>query len=281
MNRVESQGAPESVVPAGTQRPFVHLHLHTEYSLLDGGNRVDRLVARVKQLGMSAVAITDHGNLFGAVAFHAACKDVGIKPVLGVEAYVAPGDRRDRTHTGVVDGGYHLVLLARNSEGWRNLLVLCSEAYLTGFYYKPRIDRELLEKHGAGLVAINGHLGSELAFHLVEYEKSRDERHYQRAVEVARWHQRVFGRDPDGFPRFYVELQRHIPEQNAINPHLVRLADELGLPVVATNDAHFLRAEDHDAHDTLVCISTGKNKADPNRMRYPEQIYVKSPAKMP
>ncbi len=266
--------------PAGSQRGFVHLHLHTEYSLLDGGNRVDKLVARVKELGMPAVAITDHGNLFGAMAFYSACKEAGVKPILGVEAYVAPGDRRDRTHTGVVDGGHHLVLLARNLTGWQNLLVLCSEAYLTGFYYKPRIDRELLEKHGEGLIAINGHLGSELAFHLVEFEKSHDERHYQKAVEVAKWHQKVFARDPDGYPRFYVELQRHIPEQNAINPHLVRLADEMNLPVVATNDAHFLRAEDHDAHDTLVCISTGKNKSDPARMRYPEQIYVKSPEEM-
>lgn len=281
MGRVEpTVAAGEDAGAPGTGPGFVHLHLHTEYSLLDGGNRVDKLVARVKELGMPAVAITDHGNLFGAMAFATACKEAGIKPILGVEAYVAPGDRRDRTHTGVADGGHHLVLLCRNLTGWQNLLVLCSEAYLTGFYYKPRIDRELLEKHGEGLVAINGHLGSELAFHLVEYEKSRDERHYERAVEVAKWHQRVFSRDADGFPRFYVELQRHIPEQNAINPHLVRLADELGLPVVATNDAHYLRAEDHDAHDTLVCISTGKNKSEPNRMRYPEQIYVKSPAEM-
>lgn len=277
-----AESATDSGVGAVTpaQRGFVHLHLHTEYSLLDGGNRVDKLVARVKELGMNAVAITDHGNLFGAMAFSSACKDAGIKPILGVEAYVAPGDRRDRTHTGVADGGHHLVLLARNLTGWKNLLVLCSEAYLTGFYYKPRVDRELLEKHGDGLIAINGHLGSELAFHLVEFEKNHDDRHYQKAVEVARWHQSVFGKDPDGFPRFYVELQRHIPEQNAINPHLVRLADELGLPVVATNDAHFLRAEDHDAHDTLVCISTGKNKEEPARMRYPAQIYVKSPAEM-
>jgi DNA polymerase III alpha subunit len=272
--------AAESAEPAPGGRAFVHLHLHTEYSLLDGGNRVDKLVARVKELGMNAVAITDHGNLFGAMAFATACKEAGIKPILGVEAYVAHGDRRDRTHTGMADGGHHLVLLARNLTGWQNLLVLCSEAYLTGFYYKPRVDHELLEKHGEGLVAINGHLGSELAFHLVEFEKSRDDRHYQKAVEVAKWHQRVFSKDPDGFPRFYIELQRHIPEQNAINPHLIRIADELGLPVVATNDAHFLRAEDHDAHDTLVCISTGKNKSEPNRMRYPEQIYVKSPAEM-
>jgi DNA polymerase-3 subunit alpha len=272
--------AAESAEPTPGGRSFVHLHLHTEYSLLDGGNRVDKLVARVKELGMNAVAITDHGNLFGAMAFATACKEAGIKPILGVEAYVAHGDRRDRTHTGMADGGHHLVLLARNLTGWQNLLVLCSEAYLTGFYYKPRVDHELLEKHGEGLVAINGHLGSELAFHLVEFEKSRDDRHYQKAVEVAKWHQRVFSKDPDGFPRFYIELQRHIPEQNAINPHLVRIADELGLPVVATNDAHFLRAEDHDAHDTLVCISTGKNKSEPNRMRYPEHIYVKSPAEM-
>src|SRR6185369_698248 len=139
---------------------------------LDGGNRVDKLMDRVKELGMKAVACTDHGNMFGAVAFYTAAKDRGIKPILGVEAYVAPGDRTDRTFTGVSDGGYHLVLLAETNKGWENLLVLCSEAYLTGFYFKPRIDRELLEKHSDGLIAINGHLGSEIGEHLLAFERN-------------------------------------------------------------------------------------------------------------
>ncbi len=261
------------------QKGFVHLHLHSEYSLLDGGNRLDKLVNRVKELGMDSVAVTDHGNLFGALSFYETAKKAGVKPILGCEAYVAPRSRHDRTHTGVVDGGYHLVLLAENEAGWRNLMRLGSRAYLEGFYYKPRMDRELLEQWSEGLIAINGHLGSELAFHLVEYEKSKDESHWENALEVARWHQKVFA-PTDAGPRFYVELQHHIDEQNVINPHLIRLAEELDLPLVATNDAHYLTASDHDAHDTLICIATGRVKTDTQRMRYPEQIYVKSPEEM-
>ncbi len=287
--------APSSArSPLPPDQQFVHLHLHTEYSLLDGGNRVDKLIARVAELGMTAVGITDHGNMFGAVAFYQHCKEKGIKPILGVEAYVTPPGkpRTDRTYTGGGEGGYHLVLLCENLEGWQNLLYLCSEAFLTGFYYKPRIDRELLEKHSAGLIAINGHLGSEIGEHLLDYERNGDEKHWKAAVESARWHHRVFngevgGRDGETkrrsgeeFPRFYVELQHHIPEQNSINKHLIRLAREVGAPLVCDNDSHFLRAEDHDAHDTLICISTGKLKSEENRMKYPTQLYVKSPPEM-
>jgi DNA polymerase-3 subunit alpha len=274
---------PGSTTPAAPviprEKQFAHLHLHTEYSLLDGGNRIDKLVKRVAELGMTSVGVTDHGNMFGAVALYLACKDKGIKPILGVEAYVAPGKRQDRTYTGVQDGGYHLVLLAENNTGWQNLLVLCSEAYLTGFYFKPRIDRELLEKHSEGLIAINGHLGSEMGEHLLDYERSRDPKHWEKAMESARWHARVFSPGPTG-PRFYVELQHHVADQNSINPHLIKIARELNQPLVCDNDAHFLKAEDHDAHDTLVCISTGKSKFDSGRMKYPEEIYVKSPVEM-
>ena len=258
---------------------FVHLHLHSEYSLLDGGNRIDRLVRRVKELGMPAVALTDHGNLFGAVAFYETCRREGVKPILGVEAYVAPGDRTDRTYTGVSDGGYHLVLLAENETGWRNLMYLCSEAYLTGFYFKPRIDRALLEEHGSGLIAINGHLGSEIGEHLLAHAQSGEKKHWERAVESAEWHARVFADEGAG-PRFFVEMQHHVPEQNAINPLLVRLARQMDLPLVCDNDSHFLRAEDHDAHDTLICISTGKIKSDTARMKYTPELYVKSPEQM-
>ncbi|MFN0012043.1 MAG: DNA polymerase III subunit alpha [Phycisphaerales bacterium] len=279
---------PEKPDTAGREpvRPavggFAHLHLHTEYSLLDGGNRIDKLMNRVKELGMTAVACTDHGNLFGAVAFYQAALDRKLKPILGVEAYVAPGDRADRTYTGVSDGGYHLVLLAENNEGWQNLLYLCSEAFLTGFYYKPRVDRALLEKHGAGLIAINGHLGSEIGEHLLDYERSGEAAHWGKALESARWHARTFAGTGDApTSRFFLELQHHVPEQNAINRHILRMAEELNLPVVGDNDAHFLRKEDHDAHDTLVCISLAKNKNEPGRkMHYPEDIYVKSPAEM-
>jgi len=258
---------------------FVHLHLHTEYSLLDGGNRIDRLIERVKALGMDAVAVTDHGNLFGAVSFYEKARAAGIKPILGVEAYVAPGDRRDRTHTGVADGGYHLVLLAEDEHGWENLLYLCSEAYLTGFYYKPRMDRALLEAHNRGLIAINGHLGSEIGEHLLAFERSGDEKWWDRAVESARWHAGVFAPVPAG-PRFFVELQHHVPEQNTINPHLIRLARELDQPLVCDNDAHFLTGDDHDAHDTLICISMGKSKRDTDRLHYTPELYVKSPGQM-
>ncbi|MGQ0628802.1 MAG: DNA polymerase III subunit alpha [Phycisphaerales bacterium] len=273
----EGVGAPDGPAPARAR--FAHLHLHTEYSLLDGGNRIDKLVARVKELGMDAVAVTDHGNMHGAVAFYSACKEKGIKPILGVEAYVAPGARTDRTYTGSGDGGFHLVLLAENNKGWENLLVLCSEAYLTGFYFKPRIDRELLEKHNEGLIAINGHLGSEMGDALLEFERSASEQAWNKAVESASWHRRVFAPTERG-PRFYVELQHHLLEQNALNPHLIKIARELALPLVCDNDSHFLRREDHDAHDTLICISTARSKTDEDRMRYPEEIYVKSPEEM-
>ena len=159
--KAQDLDAAASAVPP--ERQFAHLHLHTEYSLLDGGNRIDKLIKRVKQLGMTSVGITDHGNMFGAVAFYQTALEHGIKPILGVEAYVAHGPRTDRTYTGGGDGGYHLVLLAENIEGWNNLLYLCSEAFLTGFSYKPRMDRESLEKHSAGLIAIMG-LGFFLAW---------------------------------------------------------------------------------------------------------------------
>ena len=276
-------GTPQDVVSPGDAIPreqqFVHLHLHSEYSLLDGGNRLDKLIARVKALGMTSVAVTDHGNLFGAMAFYWAAKNAGIKPILGCEAYVAPNHRTDKVHTGVQDGGFHLVLLAENNAGWQNLLYLASEAYLTGFYYKPRIDKELLSTRSDGLIAINGHLGSELAHHLVEFEKTKDPAHWKNAVACAEWHAKTFKPGPKG-PRFYVELQRHVPEQEAINPHLKRLARELELPLVCDNDSHFLLEEDWDAHDTLCCISMGKIKSDENRLKYPKDLFVKSPEQM-
>jgi DNA polymerase III alpha subunit/REP element-mobilizing transposase RayT len=271
---------PPAALPR--ERQFAHLHLHTEYSLLDGGNRVDRLVDHVAKLGMTSCAITDHGNLFGAVAFYLGCKERGIKPILGVEAYVTPPDkpRTDRTYTGGGEGGFHLVLLAENIEGWNNLMYLCSEAYLTGFYYKPRIDRDLLSRHNTGLIAINGHLGSEIGNNLLDYHRSSDEKYWRAALESATWHKQTFGPSPEGKPRFYVEMQYHVPEQNAINPLAIRLAREIGAPLIADNDAHFLRAEDHDAHDTLVCINTAERKSTEDRMKYTKEVYVKSPDQM-
>ncbi len=265
---------------------FVHLHLHTQYSLLDGANRIKDLIARVKALGMDSVAVTDHGNLHGAVDFYSKATAAGIKPILGIEAYVAPdvngrtSDRTDRTRTGVADGGFHLVLLAENDVGWKHLIQLSSDSYQNGFYYKPRMDKTTLAEWGSGLIAINGHLGSSIAYHLTNYEQSGSEKDWQLAVDEAGWHAEVFAPNEQGEPCFYIELQRHIDEQEAINPHLIRLARELELPLVCDNDSHFLEADDWDSHDSLVCISTGKIKDDPERMRYPPDLYVKSPAEM-
>jgi DNA polymerase III subunit alpha len=269
----------ETVTKKLPRKSFVHLHLHSEYSLLDGGNRVDKLVNRVAELGMDAVAITDHGNLHAAIPFYNLARKKGIKPILGVEAYIAPRDRHDRTYTGVKDGGFHLVMLAENLKGWENLLYLCSEAYLTGFYYKPRMDRELLEKHNEGIITINGHLGSEIAHHMVKYEQTRDQSHWDNAAEVAKWYRDVF-KGTEAGPGFYLELQHHIGLQNSINPHVIKLARELDIPLVCDNDSHFLMEDDHDAHDTLICISTGKVKNDPERMHYPTELYVKSAEEM-
>ena len=259
---------------------FVHLHLHTEYSMLDGANRPKELVERCRELGMDAVAITDHGNLHGAIEFYTACKDAGIKPILGIEAYVAPGDRRDRTPTGVQDGGFHLVLLAESLAGWHNLLKLTSDSFVHGFYYKPRMDKTTLAQWSEGLIAINGHLGSSIAHHLRRYVEAGVPGEWDAALAEARWHAETFGTNENGEPRFFVELQRHVEPQEQINPYLVRLARELELPLVCDNDSHFLRAEDWDAHDTLCCISMGKVKSEENRLRYPKDLYVKSPAEM-
>ncbi len=267
---------------------FVHLHLHSEYSLLDGGNRIGPLVDRIAELGMDAVALTDHGNLFGAVAFYEACRKKGIKPILGIEAYVAPdvntetSDRRHKETQGVADGGFHLVLLARNEAGWRNLVKLSSDSYVEGFYYKPRMDkRETLLRWNEGLIAINGHLGSSLAYHLRKHIETGNGEHYARARQEAEWHQRTFPADENGEPCFYLELQSHkTPEQEEVNEQILRLASDLDLPIVCDNDSHFLTAEDWDSHDTLICVSTGKSKQAEDRLHYPSELYVKSPEQM-
>jgi len=260
---------------------FVHLHLHTEYSLLDGGNVISRLIKRVKDLGMNAVAVTDHGNLYGALEFYSKARAEGIKPILGIEAYVAPGDRTEKKPNGIADGGFHLVLLAENLEGWRNLLKLSSDSFLNGFYYKPRMDKSTLAKWGGGLIAINGHLGSSIAHHLTLYVQTGKQDHWRAAVEEARWHAQTFGVNERGESRFFIELQRHdVQEQERINPLLAKLAHELDLPLVADNDAHFLMEEDWDDHDSLCCISMGKTKDDQSRLLYSRQLYVKGPEAM-
>ena len=260
---------------------FAHLHLHTEYSLLDGGNRINRLMDRVAELGMDTVAITDHGNLCGCVEFYHAARKRNLKPILGIEAYVAVGDRRQRGGGTSKGGGDHLVLLAENQAGWSNLLKLSSDAYLNGFYYKPRMDHETLSEWSDGLIAINGHLGSSIARALVKFHRTDDEEHWQAAVDEARWHADTFGVNDKGEPCFFIELQRAgVKDQDDINPLLIRLARELDLPLVCDNDVHFLNADDYDVHDTLCCISMQKNKDDDSRLHYPTDLYLKSPEEM-
>ena len=244
---------------------FVHLHTHSEYSLLDGANRLTDLVRRAKEFEMPGLALTDHGCLFGAWAFHKLAKKDGIKPIIGMEAYVAPGDRRDRSKAGQGERAYyHLVLLARDMEGYKNLVKLSSIGYTEGFYHKPRVDREVLAAHAGGIVVSSACLAGEVARHLTA-------NNWEGAREAADWYANVFE------DRYYLEVQAHDSEGQAeLNGKIFKLAEEMGLPVIATNDAHFLQAEDHDAHDVLLCIGLGKDRSDTSRMRYDEGLYFKS-----
>ena len=245
---------------------FVHLHCHSEYSLLDGANRIDDLIERALEFEQPALAITDHGNLHGAWEFQEKAKKAGLKPIIGMEAYVAPGDRRARDRVGGDRGKpyFHLVLLAQNATGYKNLVKLSSLAYTEGFYAKPRVDRELLARYNEGIVVSSACMAGEIAHHLLSDE-------YDQAREAAKWYGDVF-RD-----RYYLEVQAHDSENQAtLNRRVFQLAEELNLPVLATNDAHFLAREDHDAHDVLLCIGLGKDFADNNRMRYDEGLYFKS-----
>jgi DNA polymerase-3 subunit alpha len=244
---------------------FVHLHTHSEYSLLDGANRIRDLVRKATELEMPALALTDHGCMFGAWTFHKTATKEGIKPILGMEAYVAPGDRRDRSRSGQGERAYyHLVLLARDQQGYRNLVKLSSIGYTEGFYHRPRVDREVLARHHEGIIVSSACMAGEVARHLLAGDHAA-------AREAASWYANLF----DG--RYYLEVQAHdTPGQAELNRLIFALADELGLPVVATNDAHFLTAQDHEAHDVLLCIGLGKDRDDPGRMRYDGGLYFKS-----
>lgn len=244
---------------------FVHLHTHSEYSLLDGANRISDLVRKTKEFEMPALALTDHGCLFGAWTFHREARRQGLKPIVGMEAYVAPGDRHDRSRSGQGEKAYyHLVLLARDVEGYRNLVKLSSIGYREGFYHRPRVDREVLERYSKGLIVASACMAGEVARHLLADD-------FESAREVASWYANVF----EG--RYYLEVQAHGSDGQArLNSEVFKLADDLSLPVVATNDAHFLTAGDHDAHDVLLCIGLGKDRNDPDRMRYDAGLYYKS-----
>ncbi|HZO17785.1 MAG TPA: DNA polymerase III subunit alpha [Gemmatimonadaceae bacterium] len=255
---------------------FVHLHCHSEYSLLDGANRIDDLIARARELEQPAVAITDHGNLHAAWEFQEKAKRAGVKPIIGMEAYVAPGDRRERgrsrpsgeANRPFAKPYFHLVVLARDAVGYRNLVKLSSLAYTEGFYTKPRVDRELLARYNDGLIVTSACMAGEVATHLLNDQ-------YQLAADAASWYADVFK------DRYFLEVQGHDSEGQArLNKLVLGLARDVGLPVVATNDAHFLRASDHDAHDILLCIGLGKDRGDADRMRYDRGLYFKSAPEM-
>ena len=253
---------------------FVHLHLHSQYSLLDGANRLPELCRRVSELGMSSVAVTDHGNMFGAFHFYHEALQAGVRPIIGVEAYIAPGDRTNREAQAASESGegyaYHLTILAATQKGYKNLVRLVSEAYLTGFYHRPRMDKALLAEHAEGLIGLSGCLKGEVAGAL-----SRG--NFAAAKKAFLEYEEIFGKG-----NFYVELMDHgLPQQTAIVPDLLRLSAETGAPAVATNDSHYLRRDDAFPHEVLLCIGMGKTLEDERRMRfYNDEFYVKDPDEM-
>ena len=249
---------------------FTHLHVHTEYSLLDGSCKIKELAARAKELGMDSMAVTDHGVMYGVIDFYRAAKEVGIKPIIGCEVYVAPGSRFDRETSNGEDRYYHLVLLAENDTGYHNLMKIVSRGFVDGFYYKPRVDYEVLETYHEGVIALSACLAGEVQRYLARGM-------YEEACRSARHYEDIFGKG-----NFFLELQDHgIPTQKTVNQGLMRMSRELSIDLVATNDIHYILAEDAAAHDILLCIQTGKKVSDENRMRYEGgQYYVKSEEEM-
>jgi len=254
-----------------THADFVHLHLHTQYSLLDGACQLDRLIAKAKEYRMPALAMTDHGNLFGAVDFYAQASKEGIKPIIGCELYMAPGSRFERTpQDGQYEGANHITLLCRDLVGYKNLIKLVTAGYLEGFYYKPRIDRELFAQHGQGLVVLSGCLNSEVGHALLDKDEAK-------AAQIAKFYLDAVGKE-----NYYLEIQDHgLEDQRTMTRGVLPLAKRLGIPVVASNDVHYLNASDHKAHEVLLCVQTGKTLRDADRWRFSsQQFYLKSPLEM-
>lgn len=247
---------------------FVHLHIHSEFSLLDGANRIKDLPVRAKELGMKAIAITDHGVMYGAVDFYKACKKEGIKPIIGCECYVAKRSRFNKD-PGIDNTYNHLILLAKNNEGYKNLSKMVSLSFVEGYYYKPRIDKELLEKYHEGVIALSACLAGEVNQYILE-------NNIEKAEETALWFKKIFGKD------YYLEIQNNgIKEQVLVNQKLIEMSKKLDIPLVATNDAHYLKKEDAYNHEVLLCIQTGKRMMDEDRMRFDtDELYVKSPEEM-
>lgn len=263
-------GAPVFILKVEDYMNFAHLHVHTEYSLLDGSNKIKEYVARVKELGMNSAAITDHGVMFGVIDFYRAAKEAGIKPIIGCEVYVAPGSRFEKELGASEDRYYHLVLLAENNMGYQNLMKIVSKGFVEGYYYKPRVDMELLEEYHEGLIALSACLAGEVQRNLTRGM-------YEEAKASAKRYENIFGKG-----NFFLELQDHgMQEQSAVNPQLLRLSADTGIDLVATNDIHYTYADDVKPHDILLCIQTGKKLEDENRMRYEGgQYYVKSQEEM-
>ena len=242
---------------------FAHLHLHTEYSLLDGACRIKKLVRRIKELGMDSCAVTDHGVLYGAVEFYMACRDEGIRPIIGCEAYVCPDMEDKRTLSREYS---HLILLCENETGYQNLMYLVSEAFTRGFYYRPRMDYALIKEHHEGLICLSACISGDLPKLLLE-ERYGDAEKYVRAMQA------LFGPD-----HYFIEIMDHgLPEEKTVLPRLVEMSRKTGAPLVATNDCHYLRREDADAQEVLMCIQMGKTLEDDQRLRqHTQELYVKS-----
>ncbi|MFH2144035.1 MAG: DNA polymerase III subunit alpha [Bacteroidota bacterium] len=255
---------------------FTHLHVHTEYSILDGASNIDRLILKVKNSGMKSIAITDHGNMFGVKLFHKIARSKGIKPIIGCEVYVARGKRTDRSDKN--DRGHHLIILAKNETGYHNLIKLVSYGYTEGFYYNPRIDKELLEKYKEGLIVSSACIGGEVQQAILN-------KNPEKAKEVILYFKKIFGDD------YYLEIQRHFSgvekidadvyqRQQIVSEQFIKLSKELGVKIIATNDIHFVDSDDAESHDRLICINTGKNVNDPDRLQYTKQEYLKTPEEM-
>src|SRR5438105_6331199 len=252
-----------------TDRSFVHLHCHSHYSLLDGASRIPELVSRAKELGMNAIALTDHGNLFGAIEFYRECREAGLNPIIGYEAYVASGKRQEREARRRGDAGYHLTLLAQNRIGYRNLIKMASAAFLEGYHYVPRIDKDLLAAHKEGIICLSGCASGEFSELILKNQ-------IDEATRLAEWFAKTFGSN------FYIEIQNNgLDIQRLCAEGAIDVANRLGLPLVATSDAHYLTQGDSAAHDVLLCINTGKFRSDENRLKYgSDQFYVRAPAEM-
>jgi DNA polymerase-3 subunit alpha len=255
-------------------RPFVHLHCHSHYSLLDGAGTIDRLIQRAKALGMNSLALTDHGNLHGALEFYKKAKSAGINPIIGYEAYVAPGSRFTRDADSAKEAAYHLTLLAKDRVGFRNLIRLASRAQLEGFYYKPRIDKEILEQYNEGIICLSGCVSSEFSRMILRGTDTAGS--VEQAQDVAAWFSKLFG------DRYFIEIMNNglqIQREQLLGA--VDIANRMGLPLVATNDAHYPERQDALVQDVLMCISTGKFRTDSNRMRMDnDQFYLRSPEEM-